>query len=136
MLIKVLFMGLILCCVEAAQTTLNVSEDLIRLGIASSNMVPNQPSQDAGPIFFQAVSYANSHQIGHVIADPGAYYFRSLPANIPRNQQVAGSIPAGGSNFQRFPPETDQLSYLLAALQLRIHHAHESVGARPRAGRQ
>ena len=61
-----------------AQTTLNLSEDLVPLGIASTNMVPNQPSLDAGPLFFRAVSYAQNHQIGQVIADRGAYYFRSL----------------------------------------------------------
>jgi hypothetical protein len=41
-------------------------------------MVPNQPSLDAGPLLFRAVFYANAHQIGRVIADPGAYYFNSL----------------------------------------------------------
>ena len=57
---------------------LNISEDLFRLGIASTNMVPNQPSLDAGPLFFQAVLYAQNHNIGVVIADPGSYYFLSL----------------------------------------------------------
>jgi hypothetical protein len=61
-----------------AQTTLNMSQDLVRLRIASTNMAPNQPDLDAGPLFFQAVSYARSHQIDRVIADPGAYYFLSL----------------------------------------------------------
>jgi hypothetical protein len=41
-------------------------------------MVPNQPNLDAGPLFFQGVSYAQMHQIGLVVANPGAYYFRSL----------------------------------------------------------
>ena len=57
---------------------LNISEDLVRLGIASTNMVPNQPSLDAGPLFFQAVLYAQNHNIGVVIADLGSYYFLSL----------------------------------------------------------
>jgi hypothetical protein len=62
-----------------AQTTLNLSQDLVSLGIASSNMLPNRPDVDAGPLFFQAVSgYARNHQISRVIADPGAYYFQSL----------------------------------------------------------
>src|SRR5215831_5796092 len=34
-------------------TTLNLSQDLVSLGIASTNMVPNQPSLDAGPLFVQ-----------------------------------------------------------------------------------
>ena len=59
-------------------TTLNLSQDLVRLGIASANMVPNQPTQDAGPLLTTGVSYATSHQIATVIADAGAYYFLSL----------------------------------------------------------
>ena len=55
-----------------AQTTLNLSQDLVKLGIAATNMVPNQPTLDAGPPFFRAVLYAQNHQIGRVIADPGA----------------------------------------------------------------
>lgn len=61
-----------------AQTTLNMSQDLVRLGITSANMVPNRKDVDAGPLFFRAVSYALVRQIPRVIADPGAYYFRSL----------------------------------------------------------
>jgi hypothetical protein len=61
-----------------AQTTLNLSHDLVPLGIASSNMVPNDPTVDAGPLFFRAVLYAQNHKIDRVIADPGSYYFRSL----------------------------------------------------------
>jgi hypothetical protein len=49
-----------------------MSTDLVRFGIASSNLVPNQPSLDAGPLFFHAVSYAQANKIERVIADPGA----------------------------------------------------------------
>lgn len=35
-----------------AQTTLNASEDLVRLGIASVNIVPNEAGQDTGPPLF------------------------------------------------------------------------------------
>src|SRR5207253_1677602 len=69
---------LVFVCMASAQTTLNMSQDLVRLKIASTNMLPNQPDLDAGPLFFQAVSYARSHPIDRVIADPGAYYFLSL----------------------------------------------------------
>lgn len=69
---------LVFVCATFGQTTLNMSQDLLRLGIASTNMVPNQPGQDAGPLFFRAVNYAQSHQIGRVIADRGAYYFKTL----------------------------------------------------------
>ncbi len=39
-----------------AQTALNMSQDLVRLGIASSNMLPNQPTLDAGPLLLRAVN--------------------------------------------------------------------------------
>src|SRR6516225_405025 len=61
-----------------AQTSLNLSQDLAGLGIASTNMLPNRPDLDAGPLFFQGVSYAKAHQISRVIADSGSYYFLSL----------------------------------------------------------
>ena len=64
-----------------AQTTLNMSEDLVGLGIASTNMVPNQPTLDAGPLLKLAVAYAQSHNISTVIADPGAYYFLTVNSN-------------------------------------------------------
>ena len=85
-----------------AQATLNMSEDLVRLGIASSNMLPNQPSQDSGPLFFRAVSYAQAHQIGAVIADPGAYYFLSLQysgAHVGWNQLSNITIDLQGSDL-------------------------------------
>ena len=78
---RLLRLCLVLCgalCPLLAQSTLNMSKDLVRLGIATANMVPNQPSLDAGPLFFQAVIYAQNHKIATVIADPGAYYFLSL----------------------------------------------------------
>ena len=59
-------------------TTLNLSRDLVALGIAATNMVPNQPALDAGPLFVAGVNYAKSNGILTVIADPGAYYFLSL----------------------------------------------------------
>ena len=61
----------------AATPTLNLSQDLVSLGIASTNMIPNQPSLDAGPLFLQGVQYANSHGVSRVVTDPGAYYFLS-----------------------------------------------------------
>src|SRR6267142_1102439 len=59
-------------------TTLNLSQDLVALGIAASNMTPNQPALDAGPLFVQGVEYAKTHGIRMVVADPGAYYFLGL----------------------------------------------------------
>jgi uncharacterized protein (TIGR03437 family) len=56
-----------------------MSEDLVRLGIASSNLVPNQPSLDSGPLFMQAIAYARNRGIATVLADRGSYYFQSIP---------------------------------------------------------
>jgi Viral BACON domain len=63
---------------SAAQPALNLSRDLVTLGIAATNMVPNQSSLDAGPLFVAGVEYAKSHGIATVVADKGAYYFLSL----------------------------------------------------------
>ena len=85
-----------------AQTTLNMSEDLVRLGIAATDMIPNQPNLDAGPLFFSAVNYAQAHQIGRVIADSGAYYFLSLqsPAtHVSWNQLNNLTIDLQGSDL-------------------------------------
>lgn len=62
----------------AQTTTLNLSQDLLSLGIAATNMVPNQPSIDAGPLLTQGVEYAKAHNIGLIVANPGSYYFLSL----------------------------------------------------------
>jgi hypothetical protein len=64
------------------QTTLNLSTDLVRLGIASSNMTPNQSSLDARPLLEQGVAYANTHNYSQVIADQGSYYFLSLSTPV------------------------------------------------------
>lgn len=65
----------------AQATTLNLSRELAGLGIAGSNMVPNQPALDAGPLFMAGVNYAKNHGITTVIADPGTYYFLSTIDN-------------------------------------------------------
>jgi hypothetical protein len=64
-----------------AQATLNLSQDLVTLGIAQTNLIPNQPSLDAAPLLQSGVAYASAHQIGTVIADPGSYYFLSINCN-------------------------------------------------------
>src|SRR5688572_4204030 len=58
-----------------AAGTLNLSRDLVALGIADQNLVPNQPSLDARPLFSAALSYATSHGISVMTVDPGNYYF-------------------------------------------------------------
>src|SRR5262245_60741773 len=85
-----------------AQTTLNMSRDLVRLGIFSSNMVPNQATQDAARPFFAAVQYAKSNQIAQLIADPGSYYFLSTSdgyAHITLSQVSNITIDFQGSDL-------------------------------------
>jgi len=94
--------GLFLAQAAPAQaTTLNLSQDLVTLGIAATNMVPNQPSLDAGPLFMQGVNYAKTHGITTVVADPGTYYFLSVVGNT--HAAVAGidnmTIDLHGANL-------------------------------------
>ena len=65
----VVFIALLGFTPRAAATTLNLSQDLVALGIAATNMVPNQPSLDAGPLLSSGVAYAVAHGIGRVIAN-------------------------------------------------------------------
>jgi hypothetical protein len=56
-------------------TTVNLSRDLIRLGIATQNLRANDPSFDARPIFEAAVQYVGTHHVERLTVDRGAYYF-------------------------------------------------------------
>lgn len=88
----ILFVAIWIVCVRhdsgAQATRLNLSQDLVALGIASSNMVPNQPALDAGPLFMAGVAYAKTHGITTVVTDPGTYYFLSTVDNT--HAAVAG----------------------------------------------
>jgi hypothetical protein len=55
--------------------TINLSHDLVRLGIAASNLPPDSPGTDARPLFQAALQYAASHPIHRITVDHGAYYF-------------------------------------------------------------
>lgn len=59
----------------AAQTSINLSHDLVPLGIAAQNMVPNTPTLDSQPLFTAAIQYAQANGVHLVTADSGAYYF-------------------------------------------------------------
>ena len=59
----------------AAQSAINLSHDLVTLGIANQNMVPNMPALDSQPLFAAALQYVQSNSVQLVTADPGAYYF-------------------------------------------------------------
>jgi hypothetical protein len=58
----------------AQPTSLNLSRDLVALGIASRNAVPNTPTLDSRPLFQAGLDYAQSHHIPLVTVDTGAYY--------------------------------------------------------------
>lgn len=59
----------------ATATGINLSQDLVRLGIATQNLTPNNPQLDARPLFQAAVQYAQSHRTPMLTVDRGNYYF-------------------------------------------------------------
>lgn len=71
-----IFAALFLCGAAFAQPAqINVSHDLVALGIASQNITPNTPTLDARPLFQAALAFARQNSVSLVTADPGAYYF-------------------------------------------------------------
>lgn len=57
--------------------TLNISRDLVRLGIANRNAVPDRRNWDAAVPLRAAIGYALTHGVTQIVADRGAYYFTS-----------------------------------------------------------
>ena len=78
MRIRLFFLLIPYTLAAQSASVLNMSHDLVAKGIASTNLQPNSPTQDARPLFEQAVAYASANNIGTVTADPGSYYFLSL----------------------------------------------------------
>jgi len=75
-LTKLVVAALALSCAACATTpTINLSHDLVALGIARQNLMPDSPQQDARPLFQTALAYAASNGTSVITADPGAYYF-------------------------------------------------------------
>ena len=60
---------------KAAVSRINLSHDLVRLGIASRNLLPDDRSVDARPLFEAAVKYAKAHHTRKLTVNHGAYYF-------------------------------------------------------------
>jgi hypothetical protein len=54
---------------------LNLSRDLVRLGIAPENLAPDDPSLDARPLFQAALQYVKQHHTHVLTVDTGTYYF-------------------------------------------------------------
>jgi hypothetical protein len=54
---------------------INVSTDLVNLGIATQNAVPGNPNLDARPLFQAAIQYAAKNGVPLIVANPGSYWF-------------------------------------------------------------
>jgi len=57
------------------RSTVNLSRDLVRLGIASQNLTPDDSNLDARPLFQAALRYAAQHHTSLITLDHGSYYF-------------------------------------------------------------
>ncbi len=93
---------------SAAAPSINLSHDLVSLGIAKRNLTPNDPSLDARPLFQAALAYAAKNAAGLITADPGAYYF--LTPQLPdRYLQIDSysnlTIDLSGSDLYLAQPE-------------------------------
>ena len=67
------FATLVMTCtfgsVTAVAQTVNMSKDLVRLGIASQNLTPNTPTLDARPLIQAAIEYTRNHAITTLSVD-------------------------------------------------------------------
>lgn len=59
---------------DVAAQVLNMSHDLVSLGIASENLLPNTPAQDARPLIQAALLYVQNHPVQVLTLDKGNYY--------------------------------------------------------------
>ena len=75
MLINALLLALSVGAALGQVSQVNISQDLVALGIAGQNATPNTPGLDARPLLYNAILYAASNGIPKVTADPGAYWF-------------------------------------------------------------
>jgi hypothetical protein len=62
---------------ESAPQIVNMSHDLVSLGIASQNLTPNNPALDAVPLFQAAFQYVRNNSVQTLTLDKGAYYLLS-----------------------------------------------------------
>lgn len=68
----------------------NLSQDLVSLGIYSANLTPNQPTVDARPYIEAALQYAKGVGIHKLTVDQGDYYFLSQVA-ADRHLEIIGA---------------------------------------------
>ena len=91
---------LIQLCLQPApaQNLLNASQDLVRLGIAPGNMLPNTPDLDSSPLIVRAINYANSHNVTLLTVDRGSYYF--LTSQFPAVHFTLAQVDGMTIDFQ------------------------------------
>ncbi|WP_413666318.1 hypothetical protein ACEN9X_17365 [Mucilaginibacter sp. Mucisp86] len=83
------------------KTVLDVSKDLISLGIAKANMLPGDKSLNSAPLLEAAVTYAANNNIPIVNIPKGSYYFdaRGKAASINIESCKNVDILGNGSSF-------------------------------------
>ena len=59
--------------VQSFAQTLNMSHDLVTLGIAAQNLTPNNPSLDSGPLIQAAFNYVQNHSVDILTLNKGDY---------------------------------------------------------------
>jgi hypothetical protein len=74
---------------DGVATSVNLSHDLVRLGIASRDLPADDPSFDARPLFEAAIQYVRTHDIERLTVDRGAYYLLT-----PQDSQTYLRFPA------------------------------------------
>jgi len=90
----------------AAATPINMSHDLVSMGIAGQNLIPNNPALDSRPILTQVRFWAAT-QSGALLftADKGAYYFPTHQNNGPVFADVNDvTFDFGGSTLYYIGP--------------------------------
>jgi len=89
------FLSWWLCLAPATfAQTVNMSHDLVRLGIASRNLTPDSPTLDARPLIQAAIEYTRAHTVTTLTVDKGDYYLLT-----PQHASATVSV-AGISNLQ------------------------------------
>ena len=76
-----LFLAFLAISDRCSAQTLNMSHQLVSLGIASQNLTPNNPSLDARPLINAAAQYAQSNHYATITLDQGSYYLLSAQAS-------------------------------------------------------
>jgi Right handed beta helix region len=90
-LTKLLPLAVLLACAAHAGTpAINLSHDLVALGIANENLIPDSPNLDARPLIQSALAFARTNGTTLITADPGAYYFLT-PQSPGRYLEIANA---------------------------------------------